>query len=179
MRIYHRKENSLAWKGGKTRDHGYVLVLLQPDDFFYAMANNKSYVREHRLVMAKHLKRCLLPWEIVHHRNGIKDDNRLDNLQLFPTNRSQQPDMQLKARIKQLEKQLLNERKAGIRELGKRLKQVRDESYDEQTFREDLNDLIKLALDGKVLPPIVVECIETIWENPKFKKPSPRNGGYK
>ncbi len=79
-----RGQNHPRWRGGRIIDSlGYVQILLQADDFFYPMANKNGYAREHRIVMAKHIQRCLLPWEIVHHRNGIKKDNHIENLTLL------------------------------------------------------------------------------------------------
>ena len=96
------------WKGGRYKDSaGYIVVRIYPDDFFYSMADHKGYILEHRLIMAKHLSRCLLPWEIIHHKNGIKDDNRLENLELLPHGRFHLIDMKTKSRITELEKQVI------------------------------------------------------------------------
>jgi hypothetical protein len=81
---------------GNTRHlnlHGYYVVNPDPtDEIAIAMSwisdrkNRTTPVRralEHRLVMARHIGRALLPSESVHHINGIKIDNRIENLQLM------------------------------------------------------------------------------------------------
>lgn len=85
-KIYRGNKNS-NWKGGRRIARGYVLINLQPDNLFYPMTNCNSYIYEHRLIMAQHLGRCLQPSELVHHKNGVKDDNRLANLILTTSRR--------------------------------------------------------------------------------------------
>jgi hypothetical protein len=102
----HIKEKSPRWNGGRSKGRGYIYIRIYPDDFYYPMADIRGYVPEHRLVMATHINRCLLTWEIVHHKNGIKHDNRLENLQLLATVTRHLPDVLTKARIKQLENEV-------------------------------------------------------------------------
>ena len=72
------------WKGGRIKNiQGYIWCLA-PD---HPNRNSRGYVLEHRLVMENHLGRMLYPKEVVHHVNGIKDDNRIENLELFSNNR--------------------------------------------------------------------------------------------
>ena len=98
-------------KGYKITDKdGYKLIKIYPDDFFLPMADGRGYVRIHRLIMAKHLGRNLHRWEIVHHKNHIKTDNSLENLQLVSDDRHTQITL-LENRIGCLEKKVEEQRK--------------------------------------------------------------------
>jgi len=59
--------------------NGYYYSRVGLDSPYYQMSYNGS-IAEHRLVMAQHLGRCLEKGEIVHHKNGKKNDNRIENL---------------------------------------------------------------------------------------------------
>lgn len=61
--------------------NGYIEVY-SPKHPYKSVRNS---VLEHRLVMEQKIRRYLLPKEVVHHINGVKDDNRIENLQLFAT----------------------------------------------------------------------------------------------
>jgi hypothetical protein len=78
----HKGEASPAWKGGKAKSHrlrGYVRVL----ESGHPRASKNGYVSEHVLVMEEMIGRFLLPGENVHHKNGVRDDNRPENLELW------------------------------------------------------------------------------------------------
>lgn len=97
-------ERSSCWSGGKTHScSGYIYVRIYPDNPFYLMAESRGYVMEHRLVMAKSLGRCLEDIELVHHLNGIKTDNRIENLKLFASAQEHLPSVKVQKRIKELE----------------------------------------------------------------------------
>lgn len=67
------------YKNGKTFDsRGYVYILCPGHP--KVINKNKKYVAEHVLMAEKKIGRLLFDGEVVHHINGIKNDNRLENL---------------------------------------------------------------------------------------------------
>ena len=95
-------KRSSHWKGGKHIDrHGYVQVW-RPE---HPNAKMAGYIHEHRLVMSEYLGRPLRPYENVHHKNGNRSDNRIENLELWVT---MQPSGQRPEDLVKFAKEILN-----------------------------------------------------------------------
>ena len=66
--------------GWRVDSQGYVSRRANDKD-----TGHRKYIAQHREVMEKKLGRPLLPGENVHHKNGVKTDNRLSNLEIWVT----------------------------------------------------------------------------------------------
>lgn len=81
--IYNKKNKG---EGHLTRD-GYIMVYYPNNPLVKIMTQNRKagrgYILEHRFVMAVHLGRPLHKGENVHHKNGVRNDNRIENLELW------------------------------------------------------------------------------------------------
>ena len=76
----HSGSRHLNWKGGRIfNGFGYVLIYSPA----HPNKNNSGYVLEHRLVVERFIGRYLKKGEDIHHVNGIKTDNRIENLKIM------------------------------------------------------------------------------------------------
>jgi len=73
-------KDAAHWKGGRVRLSSGYIYIHAPD---HPYASKDGYVMEHRLLMESKLGRFLQPSEVVHHINGVKDDNREENLEVL------------------------------------------------------------------------------------------------
>lgn len=62
------------------KEHSGYISVKMPN---HPNANVDGWILEHRLVVSEYLGRPLAKDEIVHHKNGVRDDNKIENLQLF------------------------------------------------------------------------------------------------
>uniref|UniRef100_A0A6H2A3B5 Putative homing endonuclease n=1 Tax=viral metagenome TaxID=1070528 RepID=A0A6H2A3B5_9ZZZZ len=94
-------EKHWKWNGGRQVRDGYV-SLLRPQ---HPRANNFGYVLEHILVWEEFNNRTVPDGWIIHHLNGIRDDNRPENLMAVSrSNHEHQTFVKtLQARIRELE----------------------------------------------------------------------------
>lgn len=68
------------WRGGRVKNRsGYVTVTVSD----YPGTSKSISIHEHTYMMAKFLGRPIREKESVHHKNGVRDDNRLENLELW------------------------------------------------------------------------------------------------
>ena len=81
--VHYQRMARTGSTDGPRRRHltreGYVMVSA-PD---HVMAGANGWVMEHRVIMSDHLGRALLKGESVHHKNGDRQDNRIENLELW------------------------------------------------------------------------------------------------
>lgn len=75
-------EKHPMWKGGKSFTWDSRILIYSPEHPF---VTKRGYVRRYRLVAEKCLGRYLTRQEVVHHINGVIDDDRPENLFVFPS----------------------------------------------------------------------------------------------
>ena len=155
-----KRELSNFWKGGIAHTSGgYIGVLVESNPF----RDKRGYVMQHRLVIEESIGRYLRKDEVVHHINGIKDDNRLENL-LLMTRKEHHLMHHVGSKRKASTKKLLSER------AKHRFKDKRN-----HPFYKDINveEMVKLRENGMLVKEICEKfniCKKTFYKKIKETK---------
>ncbi len=76
-------KKSFSWKGGRYKTGMGYIYIYTPE---HPYSTKAGYILEHRSIIEKYLDRILSPFEVVHHRDGDKSNNDINNLMLFNNN---------------------------------------------------------------------------------------------
>lgn len=72
-----QRGNRKSWRGGMWKSGGYIFI----QQLKHPRANSRGYIKRAILALEQRLGRPLLPNMVSHHKNGIKDDDRPENLE--------------------------------------------------------------------------------------------------
>lgn len=112
LKSRNRKGQKKAVKETR-RNHstGYMLVKVGKD---YPGAMSNGWILEHRYVMEQHLGRQLEAHEHIHHKNGDRHDNRLENLELWTVAKKDPPGQRQMDRAKDLVLKMSNDERVAF-----------------------------------------------------------------
>ena len=90
---YETRERNRRYPEGISKERESIIGTLRTDTSGYVYIKvdkgssglSRNWMKYHRYIMEQHLGRKLLPEENVHHINGNKSDNRIENLELWIT----------------------------------------------------------------------------------------------
>jgi len=129
--------NNSCWKGGRIISLGYISIL-NPDHPF---CDINGRINEERLIMEFYLGRFLIKDEVVHHKNGNRSDNRIENLQVMT--RKEHRRFHMLGKKYALGNKLTTEQRRKISEAGRN-----------RFFSEETRLKLSIANKGKIMTDI-------------------------
>ena len=114
------------WRGGRRISPAGYVFIMKPD---HPYASKTGYVQEHRLVMEEYLGRILEPDEVVHHRDGNKQNNTIENLEVLLNGQHISDHFKASHDVVGLRKRVIELEKE-IEQLNKTIKELTDKSVE-------------------------------------------------